>query len=133
MKPKLAPDNGDVPKHVLDKRLTEARINETNRRAHISQTREKALAMQIAVAGGDLIEKALVTAQAAFLFAALRQKMLSWPTFWCRKFVGITDPHVARDRLTELVHSGLNELADMPKRITDPNWLESLDQEEEDV
>jgi hypothetical protein len=39
----------------------------------------------------------------------------------------ITDPHVTKDRLTELMLSLLKELYDMPKKALDPNWLQTLE------
>jgi hypothetical protein len=114
----------------LNKRLTEARTDETRARKHTQRTREKMHRLQLAKARGDLIEKKLVTDQAAYLFTAVRQKMLGAPLAWHRKFVGITDPRVAIERLTEMQHSLLAELHDMPKKITDPRWIETLDEDD---
>jgi hypothetical protein len=41
-----------------------------------------------------------------------------------------TDPHVAVDRLTELMISLLKELHDMPKKAIDPNWLRTLEEDD---
>jgi hypothetical protein len=41
----------------------------------------------LAKARGDLIDKDLVTKQAAFLFVAMRQKMLSAPLTYHRKLL----------------------------------------------
>ena len=60
----------------------------------------------------------------------MRQKMLGAPLAWHRKLLGITDPRVMIERLTAMQHELLRELADMPRKITDPNWIESLDEEE---
>jgi phage terminase Nu1 subunit (DNA packaging protein) len=120
---KFAEVHSDVPKHVLDKLYVESKTRYVD-------TREKRSRLQLAKERGDLIEKRLAVHQLTFLFVAMRQKMLNAPLCWHRKFMHITDPHVARDRLTELMLSLLKELHDMPKKAIDPNWLETLDEEE---
>jgi hypothetical protein len=60
----------------------------------------------------------------------MRQKMLAAPLSWHRKFLHITDPHVAKDRLTELMLSLLKELHVMPKKAIDPNWLQRLEEDD---
>ena len=134
MKPKVLVKpvaNGDVPKHVLDKRLTEARINETNKRAHISETREKGVRMQLAVARGDLINKDLVVKQASYLFVAMRAKMLAAPLVYSRKLLAAQDEHAMQEALRAMMHELLAELHDMPRKITDPNWMATLEDGEE--
>ncbi len=79
MKPKKPDGNGDVPQHVLNKELTRARTDETRARERANITREKKMRLQLAQARGDVVEKDLVTKQAAFLFVAMRQKMLAAP------------------------------------------------------
>jgi hypothetical protein len=120
---KFAEEHSDVPKHVLDKLYVESKTRYVD-------TREKRSRLQLAKERDDLIEKRLVIHQLTFLFVAMRQKMFNAPLGWHRKFMHITDPHVARDRLTELMLSLLKELHDMPKKAIDPNWLETLDEEE---
>jgi hypothetical protein len=63
MKPKKPDGNGDVPQHVLNK----ARTDETRAREHANITREKKMRLQLAQARGDIVEKDLVTKQAAYL------------------------------------------------------------------
>jgi hypothetical protein len=68
MKPKKLDGNGDVRQFELNKRLTHAKTQVANEQAHMIRTREKTARMQLANARGDLIDKELVTKQAAFLF-----------------------------------------------------------------
>jgi phage terminase Nu1 subunit (DNA packaging protein) len=131
MKPKKPDGNGDVPQHVLNKELTRARTDETRARERANITREKKMRLQLAQARGDVVEKDLVTKQAAFLFVAMRQKMLAVPLAWHRKLLNISNPRRMIELLTEMQHELLRELADMPKRVTDPNWLEALSDEED--
>jgi hypothetical protein len=126
MKPKKPDGNGDVPQHVLNKELTKARTDETRAREHANITREKKMRLQLAQARGDIVEKDLVTKQAAYLFVAMRAKLLNSPLAWHRKLLNFSNPRRMIELLTEMQHQMLNELADMPKRVTAPNWLETL-------
>jgi hypothetical protein len=76
-----------------------------------------------------LIEKSLVEAQAAYLVIAMRQKILTLPQH-ARKFLGLTDGAQASKILRELAISILNEIKDLPTNVTDPNWLESLEDDD---
>jgi hypothetical protein len=93
-------------------------------------TREKSARLLLAKAREDLVDKDLIIKQATFLFVAMRQKMLAAPLSYYRRFLHVEDPHVAIERLTTMQHDLLRELKDMPKKITDPNWMETLDEED---
>jgi hypothetical protein len=82
--------------------------------------------MQLAERRDELIEKHLVKAQAAYLVVALRQRILSLPQH-ARNFLGLTDAAQASKILRELAISILNEIKDLPTKVTDPNWLETLE------
>jgi phage terminase Nu1 subunit (DNA packaging protein) len=127
LKPKIppVPEDGDLPQFELNKRLTAAKIKETQSREHAQRTREKTLRMQLAVARGEL-----VTHQAAFIFTAIRQKLLAVPQAYSRQLLNISDRHVMVERLTAIMHEQLKDLADFPRKVIDPNWLQSLDDEE---
>jgi hypothetical protein len=45
-----------------------------------------------------------------------------------RRMVNIPDAKQANAILKEAMISLLNELKDLPQKVTDPNWLESLEQ-----
>ena len=113
----------ELPQHELNKLYTRSKIRYVD-------TREKRSRVELAKERGQLVEKKLVINQAAFLFGAMRAKMLAWPYGWARKFVGLKDAAQANNLLTEMVNSGLRELRDMPQKITDPNWLETLEDEQ---
>jgi hypothetical protein len=83
--------------------------------------------MLLAKARGELIEKALVEKQAAWLFIAMRQRMLSVPQSYTRRLLGITDAHEMNTKLREMALSLLAELKDLPLKVTDPHWLEKLE------
>jgi hypothetical protein len=71
------------------------------------RTKNLTAEMQLAERRGELIEKRLVEAQAAYLVVAMRQKILTLPQH-ARKFLGLTDAAQASKILRELVISILN-------------------------
>jgi phage terminase Nu1 subunit (DNA packaging protein) len=97
--------------------------------------RAKMLSAQMALAKerGELVSKALVTKQAAFLLISLRQRVLAVPDRLARRFVNIADAKEARTILREEMIQLLQELAGLPSQITNPNWLDELADEEKDA
>jgi hypothetical protein len=104
------------------------KLSEEYLRVRNEQMRTKNLTaqMQLAERRGELIEKRLVEAQAAYLIIAMRQKILTLPQH-ARKFLGLTEAAQAAKILRELAISILNEIKDLPAQVTDPNWLETLE------
>ena len=86
--------------------------------------------MLLAKARGEVIEKTLVERQASFLLVALRQKILAVPDTLSRKLVNIPDPAQVRRILREAMLNLLNELQDLPSKVTDQHWLRTLEAEE---
>ena len=83
-----------------------------------------------AVRRGDLIEKSLVEKQAAYLLVALRQKILNIPATEARKILNIADPRQARAVLREMMIGLLGELRDLPSKVTNPHWLDELEEKD---
>lgn len=81
--------------------------------------------MLLARARGELIER-LVEHQAAYLLTVLGQRILAVPAAYGPRLAGMADAHAAATILRELALALLGELMDLPARVTDPNWLESL-------
>ena len=75
----------------------------------------------------DLIEKRLVEQQASFLLIALRQKILTIPQTYARKILNIQDAQQASKILKEMAIQLLKEIQHLPQQITDPHWLEKLE------
>jgi hypothetical protein len=94
------------------------------------QMRAKAFISEVAAAvrRGELIEKRLVTAQAQYLFVAMRQKILNLPATYARHLVGLKDVREVNSVLEGAARSILNEIKDLPGTVTDPHWLESLEE-----
>ena len=95
--------------------------------------RAKAFTAELAAAvrRGQLIEQSLVTAQAQFLFIAMRQKILNLPQTYSRRLVGLNDREIAQV-LQEAAHSILHEIRDLPNKVTDPRWLDEVAAEEKE-
>ena len=132
MKPpnKSNPSDGHVPHHVLNNEFIIAKTKLAEDQARGVRTREKANRLMLAKVRDEVIDKDLVIKQATFLFVAMRQKMLSAPLAWSRRFVGLQTQREALERLIEMQHELLRELHDMPRKVTDPNWIETLDEED---
>jgi hypothetical protein len=81
----------------------------------------------LAKARDEVIEKNLVTKQAAVLLIALRQQILNLPQSFTRRFVGLTDVNQASTILREMSIGVLESIKDLPSKITNPHWLEELE------
>jgi hypothetical protein len=85
--------------------------------------------MLLAKARNELITKELVLKQAAYLLIAMRQKLLGVPQTYSRRLLNISDQREMAARLKEMALSVLNEVKDLPSRVTDPNWLSKLEED----
>ena len=92
------------------------------------RTKNLTAEMQLAERRGELIEKRLVEQQAAYLLVALRQAILNVPQTWCRRLIGLNDAAVVQRLLREMALSILGEIKDLPAKVTNPRWLEEIDQ-----
>ena len=86
-------------------------------------------AMTLALRRGELIETELVVKQAAYLLVALRQKILAIPQAYSRRLLGINDAKVMQGKLKEMSLSMLEELRHLRERVTDPHWLETVEED----
>jgi hypothetical protein len=86
--------------------------------------------MRVAERRGELIEKRLVERQAAYLLVALRQRILTIPQAYARRILGLTDAAQASKILKEMSIAVLNDIMNLPQQVTDPNWLETLEAQE---
>jgi hypothetical protein len=96
------------------------------------QMNTKALTAEMILAQrrGELIEKSLVTKQAAFLLLSLRQRILAVPDRLARQLVNIADVNNVRTILKQAMLALLTELADLPSKVTNPRWLDEVAAEE---
>ena len=91
------------------------------------RTKHLTAEMQLAERRGELIEKSLAEHQAAYLLVALRQAILNIPQTWCRRLLGINDAAQISRVLREMAISILGEIKDLPAKVTNPDWLESIE------
>ena len=103
----------------------------TKARTDLARSRHQREAIAIAERRGELlISKDLVTRQAQFILICLRQAVLNFPTRYARRAVGIVDEQQAKAILTRAAYEFLNELADFPSKIRDPDWLKVVEAED---
>lgn len=114
--------NGSKPKYELEKDYLIARTA-------LTRAREMSAILLVAKAREELVEKEMVLKQAAYLLTALRQKLLAIPTSCARRLLHKDDVTEVVSILKEQIHQALRECADLPQRVTDPNWLATLDEE----
>ena len=64
---------------------------------------------------------------AAYLLIAMRHKILGIPQTYSRRLLNISGRKEMAVRLKEMSFSVLNEIKHLPERVTDPNWLNKLE------
>jgi hypothetical protein len=64
------------------------------------------------------------------LLVALRQQILNLPQTYARRILGLTDVGQAAKILREMSIAVLNEIKNLPRQVTDPHWLETLEKDE---
>ena len=96
-----------------------------NEALQLKNHREK---MLLAKARHELISKATVRQQAEFLLVSLRQRLMQIPRTHARRILNLSDYGQARKVLDAIMTGLLNELQDFPSKVTDPTWLEEIDQ-----
>jgi hypothetical protein len=128
LKPRQPKPDGKLSKEEAHRLDREYRIH----RNEALQLRNHREGMLLAKSRGQLIEKKLVTLQAAYLLTALRSRVLAEPSSLARRLVD--GGFVAEERRTEVqemvkhdLYGMLRDLANLPSQISDPNWVEKID------
>jgi hypothetical protein len=86
--------------------------------------------MLLAKARGELIERKLVELQASYLLLAMRARMLAVPQAYAGRLLGLTDAHEASQVLRQAMIECLDELMDLPARVSDASWIERVMEEQ---
>ena len=128
IKPRLAKPNGKLSKEAAQQLDREYRIH----RNKALQLRNQREGMLLAKSRNLLIEKKLVTLQAAYLLTAFRQRVMVEPSNLARRLVdGRFVEEQRRAEVQEMVqhdlYAMLKDLANLPSQIADPNWVEKID------
>jgi hypothetical protein len=119
--PKTTPNGRPTSKAEisrLSKDYLEVRNQQMRAKAFMAET-------QAAERRGELIAKDLVMHQAAYLLVAMRQKILQLPQAYARRLTGLKDVREVKKVLEDAGRSILNEIANLPFAISDPNWIET--------
>jgi len=116
----------DMQKWELDKELVRQRILQTS-------ARTKGYHMDLARVREKLIQKDLVIKQLQYLMIGFRQQILTIPMTYARKLQRKEDLKEIHRILTQITHQLLNELAEIPLKAVDPNWLVRLEEEEDNA
>jgi hypothetical protein len=130
--------DGKMPKLSPQERKEQSRRSKlaaelTDERAQAVRVNRMRGEMLLAKARGELIMKELVERQAAYLLIPMRQRILALPQTYARRLTGIDDAKVMSEKLCEIALSLLNELQHLPEKVTGPNWLDRLEEEEKAV
>lgn len=110
--------------YELKKELDRKRILNVDRRT-------TAVELDLARVREDLIEKELVIKMLSFLVVSVRQKFLAFPTTYARRLLRKDDIKEIHAILQKGVFEVLDELKDLPYKVTDPAWMEKIAEEEE--
>ena len=108
----------------LDAEWKQKRIDAESARQRLHEA--KMLAMK-----GELISRKHVVKQSAFLVLSLRARLLALSAELSREFAQETDERAIEEKLSSRLRSALDEIAEMPLRVTDERWLEKLDDVEQ--
>jgi len=132
---------GDDPQAAARERFEENtrldRIYKEKRNA-ILDIKHKREAMELAIQREKLINKDLVIRQMQFLVIGMRQKLLHLPSRIGGRLHGVgglseAGVRTAANVSTEVVHEVLCEMADLPLKVTDPNWMQRLQELEDEA
>lgn len=102
--------------------IIDATAQLTLERVGMTKAKRMQAELLLAKAREEVIEVDLVKRQAAFLFVAMRQKLLAMPVSIARKLLHQSDIKPVVNLLTEAIHRALRELKEFPKLVIDPNW-----------
>jgi hypothetical protein len=90
--------------------------------------KEKRESMLLAAERDLLVERELVIRQLSYMVIAIRQRLLALPGAMRNRFGGEFTLEMVNGA-RELVCEALTELADIPQRRIDPDWLSKLEEE----
>ena len=109
---------------------TSVKLNEEylRKRNKILDLKYKREAMELAAARGQLIEKALVEHQLAYLLIPMRQALLALPGKLRRK-LGERFDHEMVSATKELIHETLSTISNLPLAAA-PDWVERMEEED---
>ena len=119
----------DKAKKARISKLSEEYLRTRTEHQHIKLL---AAQMELAARRGELIEKRLVELQAGYLLTCFRQRVLAEPAALARRlaaggFLEEKHEHEAQEMVKGDLCAMLEELSELPSRISDPDWMEKID------
>jgi hypothetical protein len=127
---------GKIPSEGEQERQTKRdRLDAQWKQARIDAelARQKVHAAKLLEMKGELISRAHATRQAAFLVISLRQRLLAIANQHADELLDISDAREMTRRLDAIVRDALSEIAELPSRVSDPDWIQKLDGNEVEV
>lgn len=132
--PPLPPEKVELKiKPFVLETATKPELDKELRRKQIKRTEALTVSveLELARARGELIERDLAIKQLQYLMVTTRQRLLAIPTSLARQLQHKEDVREIHGILQRAIYEALNELKDLPLKVTDPRWLEKLEEEEE--
>jgi hypothetical protein len=113
-----------------------ARLSEEYLRTRNMQMASKAAIaeMELHRRRGELIDKKWAFASLSYILVCFRQRVLLAPAAIAQQLVtlGLVDSekaHATSEAIRKDIHNLLTELANLPDKVTNPNWLAELERE----
>jgi hypothetical protein len=113
-----------------------AKLSEEYLRTRNSQMASKAeiSALELARRRGELISKQLAFASLSYLLVCFRQRTLLAPRAIARRLVSLKlvepeNEHAVSEAIRHDIHALLRDLAHLPEKVTNPNWLAEFERE----
>ena len=78
---------------------------------------------------GELVSKKHVVKQSAFLVLSMRARLLAIPGEHAHDLLNVSDEREMSRRLDAIIRSTLDDLAEWPLKVSDPDWMQRLDDE----
>ena len=122
-------DAAPAPREQSESERERAKLDAEWRRKRIAaeSAKQRLHEAKMLAMKGELISKKHVTRQATFLVISLRQRLLAIPAQHARDLLNIDEEWQMALRLETIVRDALETLAEMPLKVSDPDWMQKLD------
>jgi hypothetical protein len=119
-----------IPRQPETSETVALREEYLRKRNKILELKYKRESMNLAFDRGELVERSLVEKQLGFLLIAMRQKLLPIPSKLAARFGPEAFPREMFDVATVFIAEALREVAELPTKGVDPDWLEKLEEDD---
>jgi hypothetical protein len=122
--PERKQSKSEQEREKLDAAWKQARID-------AELARQKVHAAKLPEMKGELISRRHVQKQAAFLVLSLLARLLALSGQHAGALLNVSDEREMSRRLDALIRVALDEMAELPLKVSDPDWMMRLDDEVE--